>query len=463
MGSEEAQMGRGAKTLLSPAGIAARIRSFLLDRSDESIAQRMAGAAFLIRVLSAGIAYVSQVLMARWMGGSEFGTYVSVWVWVLLIGHLSNAGLASAAQRFVPEYAERGDRDGLRGFIRGGRRLGIVIATVVAATGLAVLWRFGSLVSDAMLIPLVLAAICLPMFVLTDIQDGIARSWNWTDLALGPPYLIRPFILLGCMAAGYAAGFPSTAVTAMSCAVIATWSAAMIQFVLLNRRMATKVAAGPRRTEPLFWLKTSLPIFVVETFYLALTYTDVILLKQLRGPEEVAVYWAAVKTLALVAFVYFAVAAAAAHRFSEYHVAGDRQKLADFLRASIRWTFFPSLAATILILALGKPFLMMFGPEFVKGYPAMFVVSVGLLARAAAGPVERLLTMSGHQTACALIYGTAFAAAVILCLLLIPPFGMMGAAIATAAALTLESVLLVWITTARLGLSAAFWIKPASA
>lgn len=463
MGSEEAQMGRGAKTLLSPAGIAGRIRSFLLDSSDQSIAQRMAGAAFLIRVLSAGIAYVSQVLMARWMGGSEFGTYVAVWVWVLLIGHLANAGLASAAQRFVPEYAERGDHDGLRGFIGGGRRLGMAIATVIAVAGLAILWRFGELFTGAMVMPLALAALCLPMFVLTDIQDGIARSWNWTDLALGPPYLIRPFILLGCMAGGHFAGFASSAVTAMACAVVATWAAAIIQFVLLNRRLATKVAKGPLRTEPLFWLKTSLPIFVVETFYLALTYTDVILLKQLRGPEEVAVYWAAVKTLALVAFVYFAVAAAAAHRFSEYHVAGDRQKLADFLRASIRWTFFPSLAATIIILALGKPFLMMFGPDYVKGYPAMFVVSVGLLARAAVGPVERLLTMSGHQTACALIYGAAFAVAVILCLLLIPPLGMMGAAIATAAALTLESVLLVWITTARLGLSAAFWVKPAAA
>jgi O-antigen/teichoic acid export membrane protein len=463
MGSEEAQMGRGAKTLLSPAGIAARIRSFLLDRSDQSIAQRMAGAAFLIRVLSAGIAYVSQVLMARWMGGSEFGTYVAVWVWVLLIGHFANAGLASAAQRFVPEYAERGDHDGLRGFLAGGRRLGIVIATVIAAAGLAVLWRFGHLFTDAMVMPLALAALCLPMFVLTDIQDGIARSWNWTDLALGPPYLIRPFILLGCMAGSYGAGLATTAVTAMGCAVVATWAAAVIQLVLLNRRLAVRVEAGPRRTETLFWLKTSLPMFVVETFYLALTYTDVILLKQLRGPEEVAVYWAAVKTLALVAFVYFAVAAAAAHRFSEYHVAGDRQKLADFLRASIRWTFFPSLAATILILALGKPFLMMFGPDFVKGYPAMFVVSVGLLARAAVGPVERLLTMSGHQTACALVYGAAFAAAVILCLLLIPTFGMMGAAIATAAALTLESALLVWVTTARLGLSATFWIKPAAA
>jgi len=463
MGSEEAQMGRGAKTLLSPAGVAGRIKAFLGDKSDQSVAQRMAGAAFVIRVLSAGIAYVSQVLMARWMGGSEFGTYVSVWVWVLLIGHFANAGLASAAQRFLPAYAETGDEAGLRGFISGARRLGFLIATAVAVIGLAVLWQFGAWLSGDMVMPLALAALCLPMFVLTDIQDGIARSYNWTDLALGPPYLIRPVILLATMAGAHVAGFPTNAVAAMACAVVATWLAAAAQFLLLNRRLGREVAPGPSRIEPLTWLRTSLPIFLVETFYLALTYTDVVLLKQLAGPEEVAVYWAAVKTLALVAFIYFAVAAAAAHRFSEYHVAGDREKLADFLRASIRWTFFPSLAATIVILALGKPFLMMFGPDFVAGYPAMFVVSIGLLARAAVGPVERLLTMSGHQTACALIYALAFGTAVVLCFVLIPPLGMMGAAIATATALTLESILLLWITTARLGLSLGFWSRPATA
>ncbi len=463
MGSEEAEMGRGAKTLLSPSGVASRLRAFLADRSDHSVAQRMAGAAFVIRVMSAAIAYVSQVLMARWMGGAEFGTYVAVWVWVLLIGHFANAGLASAAQLFVPGYAERSDGDGLRGFIFGSRLIGFALATVVAALGLLVLWRFGAFLSQSMVMPLALAAICLPMFVLTDIQDGIARSYNWTDLALGPPYLIRPVVLLAGMAAGHALGFAATAVTAMACAVVATWIAAVVQLVLIDRRLAEKVTAGLRRIEPQVWLKASLPIFVVETFYLALTYTDIVLLKALAGPQEVAVYWAAVKTLALVAFIYFSVAAAAAHRFSEYHVAGDREKLAHFLSASIRWTFFPSLAATILILALGKPFLMMFGPDFVRGYPAMFVVSVGLLARAAVGPVERLLVMSGHQTICAVIYGAAFALAVVLCLALIPPMGMMGAAVATAAALVLESVLLFWVTTTRLGLSLSLRRPPKSA
>ncbi|WP_204323927.1 hypothetical protein, partial [Stenotrophomonas maltophilia] len=74
-----------------------------------------------------------------------------------------------------------------------------------------VLWRFGALVAQPMLMPLVLAAICLPLYVLTDIQDGIARSYNWTDLALGPPYLIRPILLLGGMAIGHALGLVADA------------------------------------------------------------------------------------------------------------------------------------------------------------------------------------------------------------------------------------------------------------
>jgi O-antigen/teichoic acid export membrane protein len=453
MGSEEAEMGRGARTLLSPAGVVQRIRAFLADRSDHSVAQRMAGAAFIIRVMSAAIAYVSQVLMARWMGVGEFGTYVAVWVWVLLIGNVANAGLASAAQRFIPEYTERKDLEGLRGFIFGSRAVGVALATVMTGLGLVALWQYGHILSQALVMPLALAALCLPVFVLTDIQDGIARSYNWTDLALGPPYLLRPVLLLAGMAGGHLLGFAATATAAMACAVVATWIAAVVQMMLMDRRLADKVETGPRRIEPGYWMKASLPIFVVETFYLALTYTDIVLLKALVGPQEVAVYWAAVKTLALVAFIYFAVSAAAAHRFSEYHVAGDKEKLAAFLAASIRWTFLPSLAATILILVFGKPFLMMFGPDFVRGYPAMFIASIGLLARAAVGPVERLLVMSGHQAVCAVIYAAAFAVAVALCLVLIPPFGLIGAAAATTVALVVESVLLFWVTTTRLGLS----------
>ena len=89
------------------AGLIAHIRAglnaWLNDTSDRSVTQRVASAAFLIRVCSAALIYLSQIVLARWMGRTEFGIYVYVWTWVTLIGDMADLGLATAAQRFIPD------------------------------------------------------------------------------------------------------------------------------------------------------------------------------------------------------------------------------------------------------------------------------------------------------------------------------------------------------------------------
>ncbi len=91
------------------ARLAARVRAILADRSDSRLAQLVAGKVFLLRVANAMIALGSQVLLARWMGRFEFGVYIYVWTWVLMIGSLSDVGLSTAARRFIPEYTELHD------------------------------------------------------------------------------------------------------------------------------------------------------------------------------------------------------------------------------------------------------------------------------------------------------------------------------------------------------------------
>jgi O-antigen/teichoic acid export membrane protein len=204
-------------------------------------------------------------------------------------------------------------------------------------------------------------------------------------------------------------------------------------------------------------MSAALPVFLVDGFFFLLTYIDILLLQLFVGPEQIAIYYAAVKTLALVAFVYFAVSAASAHRFAEYHAAGDSARLAEFVAAATRWTFWPSLVMALFLIVFGKWILMLFGAGFEAGYPLIAVLAFGLLARASVGPAERLLNMLDQQRACALVYATALAVNVTLCLILVPHFGLMGAAIGTASALIAESALLFAVARKRLCLHIFIW------
>jgi O-antigen/teichoic acid export membrane protein len=298
--------------------------------------------------------------------------------------------------------------------------------------------------------------VSLPFFTISLMCDGLARSYNWIALALGPHTLLRPVVLFALMALAYAAGYPINATTTMIALTIAIWSMALLQLVLVDRRLKSVVPPGPRQYEVRRWFATALPIILVWSFYTMLCYADVLVLQQFRPPQEVGYYYAAVKTLMLVGFIHFSVSAAVAHRFTALHVAGDRAELAAFVAKSVRWTFWPSLAATLVMLALGKPMLWLFGPDFVAGYAFMLILSVGLLARAAVGPAERLLNMLGQQRICAAVYAVALALNVALCVALIPDYGGAGAALATSAAIVLESALLFVVARRRLGLHTFF-------
>ena len=204
------------------------------------------------------------------------------------------------------------------------------------------------------------------------------------------------------MGAAYLFGAPTGAVTAMLVAVVTTWAVTIGQLFVLDRRLKNKVPAGPKRYEVKTWLATSMPIFVVEGFYLLLTYVDILALEHFRSPDEVAVYYAGARLLAIVAFVYFAIAGATTHKFTEYHVAGDKERLASFFAETIKWTFWPSLAGCALILAVRPAAAGAVRRRFrAAAISVMFILAVGMLARAAVGPAERLLNMLGERKQCA--------------------------------------------------------------
>src|SRR6202158_1416729 len=354
-----------------PTGAIARLRAmlggFVGGSSEASVTKRLAGTIFIIRVVSAALAYLSQILLARWMGGSAYGVYVYVWTWVLLLGSMMDFGISAAAQKIIPEYRTAGEHALRRGFLSGSRWMTFVVSAVVSLLLAGVIKLLSRWIDENAIVPLYIGCITLPAFVVANTQDGIARSHDWMRLGLMPQFIVRQSLIIGFTAGAFLLGFNLGATAAMLASAAAVWIAMRGQMVVLNRRLGGHVEPAPKAYDFRGWLAISLPILLVEGFYLLLSYTDVLVLQQYRSSQEVGVYFAVVKTLALVSFIHYAMSATTAHRFAEYHALGDKARLSAYVAHAIKWTFWPSLAATILLPAVGKPLLWLFGPQFVIG------------------------------------------------------------------------------------------------
>ncbi len=421
-----------------PEPVRGTVHDLLMGSGERAHSGRSALAAFAIRVASAGIAFASQVLLARWMGSHDFGLFTTAWVWITVLGTLTTLGFSTSVIRHLPEYREQ-DKPGLaRGFLHTGRTVSVLCGALFMLGG----WLFlaSGAVQGPLLIPLALTLAALPAYALTDFQDGIGRAQSWIDLALLPPYVIRPVLLLSFIVIALAGGHGPSAQSAAMAAVAATWVTAAIQYFLQKQRLAGVLPDGPRSFATRFWISQSLPLLLLDGFSLLMFNLDILLLNLFVEPGQIGIYFAAIRTISLVSFIHFSVGAVAMTRFANLHAAGRRDDIFPTLRQMQRWTYWPSLAGIALLLGLGYPLLWLFGPEFTAAYPVMFILALGLLVRAYAGPAQSLLIVTGHQKTAAKILMLTVVLNAVLNLLLIPAWGIFGAASATAASFIFEAV-----------------------
>ncbi|KPB00261.1 lipopolysaccharide biosynthesis protein [Ahrensia marina] len=443
-----------------PTSLFARLRPFaerldvaLSGVDDASNAQRASIIAFAIRIFSAAIAFVSQVVLARFMGAFEYGIFVMVWISMIVIGNLSCLGFHTAIIRFLPQYHGRADFERLNGLLLSSRVFVLLSSTIAAAATIFTTIYGAAYFDSHYTVPFIVGAFALPMIALGDMLDGTARANSWPIRALAPTYLLRPIFILVLMVGAWLMGYPVNGVTGLICAVIASYCSSLIQYFVITRDLRRQYKKAKPRIEMRQWILVALPIFLVEGFFALLVHADVFMVGIMMNPESVGIYYAAAKTLSLVHFVFFAVKAGIANLFAARMEDEDKSALRQLARRSATWTFWPSLAMGIAVLAAGPLLLSMFGTAFREGYPVLFIMVAGVVLRASIGPAESLLNMSGNQNICAIIFGGVLASNIVLNLILIPEYGIYGAAAATAIATVFETIALFYFVRMRVGVS----------
>lgn len=198
----------------------------------------------------------------------------------------------------------------------------------------------------------------------------------------------------------------------------------------------------------------ALPFALLAGLGIVNTQTDVLMLGFLGRPEDVGFYRIASRVASLVAFAMTAVGGTLAPRIAALHAVGKR---AEMQILSTKATLATSLFALPMALALvfgGSWVLLLFGEEFQKGATALAILSVGQLINATMGMAVLLLTMTGHHALVARTLAVSAFLNIALNALLIPPFGVSGAALATTITYCTWTVALALLVRSRLDINA---------
>lgn len=427
------------------------------SRADETRAMALAGVA--ARVMNAGLVFLTQILFARLMGVAEFGVWATANTIYLLLAGVATLGLAIMPQRFWPLYAAAGDLPRLRGLVRFAVLAPLAFGGAAALLGVGAAWMLEDALPPAVASVTILAMLTIPAQASLDVVEGIALARAWKGLAYGVAFVLRPLLVPVVFVAAWISGAGPDAGLAMLALAAATWFGAGVLIVAVLRKLRPELGSGPAAMEPASWIRASLPAMLIDAVFLLMTSADILLLSAFRSEAEVGIYAAAARLVALVAFVHAGLTWASGHHFSALHAAGDRQGLAAYAARTTRWTFLPSLAVAALVAFAAPLLLQLFGREFSGGGLITAALLLGLLARAAIGPAEQLLVMTGNQIASAYAYAWAFVMNLGLGLALVPAWGGLGAALATALAYAVAAAILAREVRLRLG----FGISIASA
>jgi O-antigen/teichoic acid export membrane protein len=417
--------------------------------SDHRSSTLDAAFALAIRVASAALIFGLQVLLARLMPADGYGGFVTLWTWMLALGSFAALGFAESSVRFLPRYQLRGQVVAIGQYWRFGLAVVVGTSVVLALVAVGAAMVMGADGGAGLMVLLV--ALGLPFLAVEYYLEGVARSFGWFRLAAVPVYIVRP-LLIGLTCLGLSLAGVDLRLPVVGAVLIGSMAAVAVGLALLLARRLRRIAGdrtAPRGRQKRLWLTASLPLLLLSGLEDLTSYADVLMLTLLAEPEAVGVYFAAARSLALAGFVAYAMTLVAGRRFALDLAGRSRSELQASIVESTRLTLWATTAAVVLTLIAGPVLLAAFGPEFVAGQVVMWVLGAGMVLRALGGQAGEAIIVLGRQREGMLVGLGVLVVTMVLALALVPVFGILGAAMASAAAMaarTLALALVLWRT-----------------
>ena len=204
----------------------------------------------------------------------------------------------------------------------------------------------------------------------------------------------------------------------------------------------SKITSDPKSFDISFKsiFKRSGPMAISAITYLLMQSVDVILLSKFSSFEMVAFYSVAIKLTTIISLVLASVNTVYSPTFSELFNSNKLESLRNTIKRSTRLIFVLTSPAILIVFIFADFILNLFGPDYTVAKSALYVLLLGQAVNALCGSVGVYMNMTNKQNVLQKILLVAFALNVALNLLLIPEYGILGAAIATTTSTVLWNI-----------------------
>jgi O-antigen/teichoic acid export membrane protein len=173
----------------------------------------------------------------------------------------------------------------------------------------------------------------------------------------------------------------------------------------------------------------ALPLLLASSTAFLMNWTDTLILTYFRTSEEVAVYNIALKFATVGKLVLMAINSIAAPKFAEFYGLGDNKGLGKVVRQSTKLIFWTSIPFLVLFVLFPNFFLGLYGEEYLAGALSLSILASAQFFSAISGSVGHLLQMTGKQKVYQNIILVSTVLNIGLNIILIPQYGIVGAAI----------------------------------
>lgn len=409
---------------LSPPSLKRRLLPALLSAS-------------VILPLGLALNYALNVVLARQLPVTGYGLFAYVQSLAGILALAASLGFSTSMMRLVATYRARGETAELRGLVNASLRLislaGALIIILLLATG----WGFPSQRSALVWTALLLLPLTWDVW-----RESAMRGLHRTGAAILPRQVLLPGLTLAVVL-GLGLRDANEVLIGFVLVLLLVELSGLLQL--------RSVLGFPKQLLPVTrareWLRISLPMAGTNLARDGMTRLDIVVLGLFVGLEAAGPYAAAARTALLASLVLRVVNLVVGPMLAELYHSGDLRRFRSLLLGAGLGAGAVGLPLYLLVFLRPEWVLGLFGPGYAEATLPLQILATGQFINLLTGPVRLALTMSVHEGANLRLTLAASVGSLVGLFVLVPIYGVVGAAIAVGGAvvlLNLGALALVW-------------------